>query len=256
MKKFIGVLFSVAVVFALFGGCSDSAREDSLVVGAAASLTDVMEELAGAFSTAHPDVTLEFTFASSGALQTQIEQGAPIDVFMSAAPGQMNNLVEQGLIYGGSRNVVRNSIVLIVPADSAADITGFAEVLSDEIGLIAIGDPDSVPGGAFAREIFTALGIFDEVLERATLGTDIRQVLTWVEMGEADAGVVFGTDAGTSDAVRVVEIADGTLHSPSVNPVGIVADSNAKEAAQSFIDFLFSTEAMAIFESHGFSPYG
>jgi len=103
--------------------------------------------------------------------------------------------------------------------------------------------------------VFTALGIADEVYEKAVLASDVRQILTWVETGEVDAGTVFMTDAITSDEVRVVEVADPALHSPSVNPVGIVETSPHRAAAQSFIDFLFSDTARAIFEQHGFSMY-
>jgi len=226
-----------------------------LLIGAAASLTDVNQELAEIYEDANPHVTLTFTFASSGTLQSQIEEGAPMDIFMSAALAQMHNLEEQGLIYGDSMNLLRNSIALIVPADSSLDIGGFADVAGGEVEVIGIGDPESVPGGTRAQEVFTSLDIFDEVFEMAVLAPDIRTVLTWVEIGEVDAGVVFMTDAITSDQVRVVEVADSALHAPSINPVGIVEDSLNIAEAQRFIDFLFSDEAAAIFVQHGFSMY-
>jgi len=188
-------------------------------------------------------------------LQTQIEEGAPIDIFMSAAPAQMRNLEEQGLIYGGSRNLLRNAIALIVPADSPAEISGFADVTDSAIRQIGLVDPDSVPGGTRAMEVFTSLGIADEVFEKAVLASDIRTVLTWVDMGEVDAGVVFMTDAITSGQIRIVEVADSTLHAPSINPVGIIEGSRNIAEAQRFIDFLFSDEASVIFQQHGFLMY-
>ena len=228
-----------------------------ILVGAAASLTDVMQELAEVFEAANENVRIEFTFASSGALQTQIEQGAPMDIFMSAAPLQMNNLLEQGLIHGDSRNLLRNAIALIVPTGSDAGITTFTDLAADTSLRIGLGDPETVPGGTRAREIFTSLGIEGDIYGsgREVLAPDIRTVLTWVEMGEVDAGVVFMTDAITTDQVTVVEIADPSLHGPSVNPVGIVEGSGNIAEAQQFIDFLFTPEAAAFFERHGFSMY-
>jgi len=228
-----------------------------LLIGAAASLTDVMQELAVMYRAQNPNVRLEFTFASSGALQNQIMEGAPIDIFFSAAAAQMNNLEARGLIHGGGRNLLRNSIALIVPIDSRAEIAGFMDAASDAVQIIALGDPQSVPGGTRAKEAFTYLGIDGKIYGsgRAVFAFDIRTVLTWVEMGEADAGVVFLTDAITSDRVRVVEIADSAWHAPSVNPIGIVEGSPNTAEAQRFIDFLFSDEASAAFVRHGFSIY-
>ena len=226
-----------------------------LIVGAAMSLRDVTEDLAAVYMAANPNVTLTFTYASSGVLQNQIMEGAPIDVFMSAAVMQMRNLEGQGLIYGQGRNLVTNRVALIVPSDSPTTIRGFADAADPSIRLIGVGDPVAMPIGTFAYNIFTALGIADEVYQRAVLASEVRQLLTWVELGEVDAGVVFMTDAITTDRVRVVELADPALHTPSINPVGIVASSPSIAEARRFIDFLFSPEARAIFEQHGFSMY-
>ena len=124
-----------------------------LLIGAAASLTDVMQELAVIYQAQNPNVRLEFTFASSGALQNQIMEGAPMDIFFSAAAAQMNNLEAQGLIHGGGRNLLRNSIALIVPIDSRAEIAGFMDTASGAVRIIALGDPESVPGGTRAKEV-------------------------------------------------------------------------------------------------------
>jgi len=248
------LLLTVQVSFVFARGARDPYAVE-LIVGAAMSLRDVTVDLAAAYRAANPNVTITFTYASSGVLQNQIMEGAPIDVFMSAAVLQMRNLEERGLIYGQSRNLVTNRIALIVPVDSPAEIRGFADATDQSIGMIGLGDPNSMPIGAFARDVFVSLGIADEVYRRAVLASEVRQLLTWVEMGEVDAGVVFMTDAITTDRVRVVEIADGALHTPSINPVGIVASSHNTEAASRFVDFLFSDEARAIFERHGFSMY-
>jgi len=226
-----------------------------LLIGAAMSLRDVVDELSALYHEQHPHVTFVHTFAPSGALQSQIEEGAPIDIFFSAAAAQMRNLEGQDLIYGTGRNVVRNSLALVVPADSDIAITSFEDVASDAVRIFGTGDPDTMPFGRFTREVFTELGILDQVEPKFVFGSDVRQVLTWVETGEVDAGTVFMTDALTTDAVRVIALADPAFHSPSVNPVGIVEASLHKTAAQSFIDFLFSDTARAVFERHGFTMY-
>jgi molybdate transport system substrate-binding protein len=260
-KSHFSRFFMLAALFLVMQGSFVFARGAQapdtveLIVGAAMSLKDVTTDLATAYKAANPSVTLTFTYASSGALQNQIMEGAPIDVFMSAAVLQMRNLEERGLIYGQSRNLVTNKVVLIVPSESTASIRGFRDVTDNSIAKLGVGDPASMPLGAYARDIFTALGIADAVFQKAVLGNDVRQVLTWVEMGEVDAGVVFMTDAMTTNRVRVVEIADSSLHTPSINPVGIIASSSHTKEAQKFVDYLFSNEARAIFERHGFSMY-
>lgn len=230
-------------------------EEVELLVGAAMSLREVAVDLAEAFQSEESHITLTFTYASSGALQNQIEEGAPIDIFMSAAVAQMRNLEEAGLIHGSSRNVVTNTVALIAPADSVLNIEGFADVALDEVGIVGLGDPEAMPIGRFAQEIFRNMGVEDEVYAKAVIASDVLQILTWVELGEVDAGVVFMTDAITSDDVRVIEVAAPDLHTPSINPVGIVDGTQHPEAAQSFVDFLFTDTARAIFGEHGFTMY-
>ena len=239
----------------LFARGAQASDNVELIVGAAMSLRDVTADLAAAYQAANPHVTLTFTYASSGVLQNQIMEGAPIDVFMSAAVLQMRNLEERNLIHGRGQNLVTNRVALIVPAGSTTGIRGFADVTDSSIRLIGVGDPVAMPIGTFAHNIFTALGIADEVYQKAVLASEVRQLLTWVEMGEVDAGVVFMTDAMTTNRVRVVELADSSLHTPSINPVGIVAERPHITEAQRFVDFLFTNEARVIFEQHGFSMY-
>ena len=259
MLKMKYMCFALAVTFTLIlaVGCSSLERDSSveLLIGAAASLTDLSQELALMYEQAKPHVSLTFTFASSGTLQTQIEEGAPIDIFMSAALTQMHNLERQGLIYGKGRNLLRNEIALITPRGNPLAINSFTDLTDSAVKLIGLGDPESVPGGTRAREVFISLGIAEEVYKKAVLAPDIRSVLTWVEMGEVDAGLVFMTDVISSDQVSLIEVADISLHEPSINPVGIIKGSVNKAEAQAFIDFLFSVEAREIFEGHGFIAY-
>ncbi|MCL2865940.1 MAG: molybdate ABC transporter substrate-binding protein [Lachnospiraceae bacterium] len=255
MKKMVGLLLVFVLSLGLLAGCgsTEDVEEVELIIGAAMSLKDVTEELARVYMEENPHVTLTFSYASSGALQTQIEEGAPMDIFMSAAAAQMNNLIEQDLIYGDSTVVAGNEVVLVVPEGNPANVQGFEDVATDQVSMVGLGDPETMPIGRFAQEVFVNLGIEDVVYAKANLGSDVRQVLTWVEMNEVEAGVVFKTDAMTTDQVEIVAVADADLHAPSLNPVGIVEASQNKEVAGSFIAFLMSPVAQQIFADFGFA---
>jgi molybdate transport system substrate-binding protein len=276
MKKGFGIVLFLCMMLALVG-CSGPASdapsespaatvapEESvspvaseepveLTIAAAASLTDVTTEIAEAYKAAAPNVTLTFTYGSSGNLQTQIEQGAPIDIFMSAAQKQMNALEEQSLLLDGSRiNLLENKVVLIVPVDSTFGLKNFDELASDEVKTIAMGDPASVPAGQYAEEVLTSLGIKESVEAKANFGTDVRQVLTWVEGGEVDAGIVYATDAATTDKVSVVCEAPADSVKQIIYPVAILKESKLSEQAQAFIEFLQTDACAALFEKYGF----
>ena len=227
-----------------------------ILVAAAASLQYVMEdEIQPAFEAANPDIKLSFTFDSSGKLQTQIEEGADADVFFSAATKQMDALLEENLIDADSVvDLLENKITLIVPAGSELGITGFEDITKAE--NIALGDPESVPVGQYAKEAFESLGMWDEVEAKTSFGTNVTEVLSWVAAGSADAGIVYLTDATTSDQFDQVEIVgyapEGSV-SKVIYPVGVVSASTKKEAAQKFVDYLGSEEALGFFADYGFS---
>lgn len=229
------------------------AESVELTVAAAASLTDVTAEIAEAYKAVAPDVELTFTYASSGNLQTQIEQGAPVDVFISAAQKQMDALQDQGLIDDGTRmDLLENKVVLIKPAASNMALTSFEDLATDMVSTVAMGDPASVPAGQYAEEVLTSLGIFDTVEEKANFGTDVRQVLTWVESGDVDCGIVYATDAATTDQVTVVcEAPEGSVKQ-IVYPAAVLAQCQNPDVATGFLEFLTSPDAQAIFEKYGF----
>ncbi|MDY0018844.1 MAG: molybdate ABC transporter substrate-binding protein [Anaerolineae bacterium] len=225
----------------------------TLMVAAAASLENAyIGDLIPAFQAKYDWITVEGTYDSSGKLQTQIEEGLEADVFMSAAVKQMNALKEEALIDADSVvELLENKIVLIEPASAPSGITSFKDVLNADI--IAVGDPESVPAGQYAQEAFTSLGIWDDVVAKASLGTNVTEVLNWVGEGSADVGVVYATDAASTDSVVVIaEAPEGSLAKKVIYPVGIVSASDDKETAQLFIDFLKSPEGIAIFEQYGF----
>ncbi len=223
-----------------------------ILVAAAASLQNSMEEIGKLYRTENPDVTVTFTYGSSGTLQEQIEQGAPVDVFMSAALKQMTALEEKGLILDGTKKeLLENKVVLIVPKDSDLGITSFEDIL--KASTIALGDPESVPAGQYAEEVFTSLNMLEDVKGKANYGKDVTEVLTWVSTGNAEAGVVYATDAKSSDGVTVVAEAQEGSTSKVIYPAAVVKDSKAAEAAKAFVEYLGSDEALGIFEKYGFT---
>ncbi|MBO5552180.1 MAG: molybdate ABC transporter substrate-binding protein, partial [Lachnospiraceae bacterium] len=200
------ILFSLLCSALLISACGADKAEvkHEVTVLAAASLKDVMEELKTKYEEKEEDTELTLSFGSSGALMAQIEEGAPADVFFSADTKQMDELNEKGFITEGSIvPLLENRLVLVVPENSTKNITSFEDAVS-KADVIGLGEPESVPAGRYAEEVFDYLGILDKVRTKANYGSDVRTVLTWVEEGGADCGVVYKTDAYSSDKVRIV----------------------------------------------------
>ncbi|WP_337606783.1 molybdate ABC transporter substrate-binding protein [Claveliimonas sp.] len=228
-------------------------EKTEILVAASASLEYAYEdELIPMFEEQNPDITVSGTYDSSGKLQTQIEEGMEADVFMSAATKQMDALTEEGMIEEDSvTDLLENKIVLITSADSQLELSSFEDITKAD--TIVIGDPASVPVGQYSEEALTNLGLWDQVLAKASLGTNVTEVLNWVAEGSAQAGIVYATDAATTDKVKVVaEAPEDSLAEPAIYPVGIVSASENKEAAEKFVKFLKSDEAIQIFEDYGF----
>lgn len=233
---------------------SSAASNISLTIAAAASLTDVTKDIAAQYKKVQPNVTLTFTYGSSGALQTQIEQGAPVDIFMSAATKQMDALVKKNLIDTSTRkNLLENKVVLITPKNSTLGIKSFNDLASSKVKKIAVGDPKSVPAGQYANQVFSSLKIADKIKSKLNLGTDVRQVLTWVESGNVDCGVVYSTDAKTSSKITVVCDAPAGSCDKVVYPVAVVKSSKQAAAAADFLKFLQTPEVSTLFEKYGFA---
>jgi len=231
-----------------------NAQSARLLIAAAASLQDALEDIDPLFEAANPDITVNYNFASSGALQQQIEQGAPADVFIAAASRQMNALQEQNLIVTNTRrDLLSNRMVLVVPRNSTLGLTGFRQLTNPNVRRISMGEPRSVPAGQYAEEVFRSLGIWDELQPRLVFGNSVRNVLGTVESGNADAGVVYATDARISDQVTQVATAPSDTHSPIVYPMAIVTASRNQAAARAYAQFLTSSEAQAVFRRYGFS---
>ena len=228
--------------------------EQSILVAAAASLKNAYEdELIPMFEEQYPGVTVEGTYDSSGKLQTQIEEGLEADVFMSAATKQMKALDEEGMIASDTIvNLLENKIVLIVPAGSDSKIDSFEKI--GDAASIALGDPESVPAGQYAKEALTNLNVWDSIQDKVSFGTNVTEVLNQVAAASADAGIVYATDAASkADQVTVVaEAPEGSLEKKVIYPVAVVKATTHEDAAKAFVDFLQTPEAIQVFESYGF----
>jgi molybdate transport system substrate-binding protein len=247
-------LICLTLVVLTLSGCA-SAPTVELNISAAASLTDVLKEINTIYTQEHSNVTITANFASSGTLQQQIEQGAPCDVFLSAAATQMDNLQNGDLILTDTRkNLLYNSVVLVVPIDSQLDITSFNDLATDKVAMLAIGDPKSVPAGKYAQQAIDLLGLSDKVNPKEILAKDVRQVLTYVETGDVEVGIVYATDALISTKVKVVASAPAEINAKIVYPVAVIKASKNVDAAKAYIDFLFSDKAKEIFVRYGFTP--
>ena len=252
-------LMIMAVVVVI--GCSrispprnPSSPSVSLTVSAAASLQDAMKAVQAIYQKDHPTVTLTYNFASSGSLQQQIEQGAPVDVFFSASPKQMDALEKKGLLLPGSRrNLLKNSIVLIIPQGKSG-IATFEDLKKEAVKNLSIGEPSSVPAGQYGKEVLESLGLWQSVQPKIVFAKDVRQVLSYVEMANVDAGIVYQTDAKVSKQITIVAVAPESSHSPIIYPVAVIAESKQAKIAEEFVNFLASEAAIASFTRYGFLP--
>lgn len=235
-----------------------------LIVFAAASMTETLEEIADLYKEAAPNVTLTYTFDSSGTLKTQIEEGSDCDIFISAAQKQMNQLDisadpsvnTDGLDYvlEGSRfNLVENKVVLAVPDQNPADITSYEDLGTDKLSLICLGNSD-VPVGAYSDEILDYLGIRDslEAASKITYGSNVKEVTTQISEGSVDCGIIYATDA-FSAGLTVVDEATPDMCSQVVYPAAVMKNSAHPKEAQAFLDYLRTEDCVKVFESVGFS---
>lgn len=224
-----------------------------IMVSAAASLTDALNELKSAFETEHPGIVVTYNFGSSGKLAQQIGQGAPSDVFLSASAKDMNGLEEKQLIAKDTRlDFTKNELVLITGATSSVQIDSFEKLADPSLKHIAVGEPETVPAGRYAKEVMDALKIGDSLNGRLVYGSDVRQVLTFVESGNAEVGIVYASDAAISKNVKVLATAKSGWHKPIVYPGAVIAASTHADAAKTFLSYLTSDKGKAILQKYGF----
>ena len=256
LKKALLLVISILFIASLVGcgkKAAPAAKKVTLNISAAASLKDAMGDIQKEYAKSNPDVTLTINFGASGTLEQQIIQGAPCDIFISAAAKQMDDLKSKGLLLDDTiTNFLGNKLVLIVPSNKT-DVASFNDLTTSKVKRLAIGEPKSVPAGQYATQVFDSMKITDKVKSKEVLGKDVKEVLSYVETGNADAGLVYETDAKTTDKVKVVATADESTHKPIVYPMAVIKASKNADAAKAFQKFLLGDTSKSIFEKYGFS---
>lgn len=263
MKRLLIFIFLLTVTL-LFTACDsgnnkvesaeapEAEETISLTISAAVSLTDALEEMKEIYKKEN-NVELTFNLAGSGTLAQQIQQGAPVDLFISANQQWMDTLEEEGIIINETRaDVTGNKLVLIAGEFSDLAYESFDEISSEDVEQIAIGNPESVPAGKYSENTLNSLGLYDQLENQLVLAKDVRQVLTYVETGNTDIGFVYESDARSSDLIKILATADEGLHDPIIYPGAVIADTKHEEEAKDFLIYFQSDEAQDILADHGF----
>lgn len=262
--KMMGLIFIMSAIIVIGTGCQQRTEmmkprvvaTETITVSAAASMKNALTEVADAYKASHPELSLTINLGGSGTLAQQIEQGAEVDVFLSASKKQMDGLVVKGLIDSDqTKDLLGNQLLVIAPRNSKLIINQLGELTQTQVKTIAVGEPKSVPVGQYAVEAFENLELLEALTPKLIYGKDVKEVLMWVETGNVDAGIVYATDANLSSQVQILAEVPATTHSPIVYPVGIIKNSNHLKTAQNFVDYLSSDEAKAIFKKYGFTIF-
>jgi len=251
----LGAVFSMAMLAgcAMFAQQPPAVKQAPVTVSAAISLKGALDQLGREYERDHPGAQITFNYGASGTLQHQIEQGAPVDLFIPAAQKQMDALQTAGLILNDTRqNIVANDLVLIAPSNSD-NIHTFQDLAKSVVKTVAIGEVATVPAGMYAQQTLEHLGLWDAVQKKAVYAKDVRQVVTFVATGNADAGLVYRTDAQTSPKIRTIFTAPPSSHDPIVYPAAVLKNSKAPDAARAFLEFLETPHALEIFKTYGFN---
>ncbi|HEU5193074.1 MAG TPA: molybdate ABC transporter substrate-binding protein [Methylomirabilota bacterium] len=246
--------FAVSLVLVVLTATAALAQEVTLSV--AISLKDAVEDLGRQFAAGRPGVTLRYNFGASGDLQKQIEAGAPVDLFLSAATRQMDELEKQNLIVVSSRKAfARNVLAVVKPTDSKVDVVKAEDLLGARVTRVVIGQPKTVPAGQYAEESLRKMGLWDRLQSKLVFSENVRQALDYVARGEVDAGFVYTTDTasraqGVKEAFRPPE----DTYRPVVYPGAVVAAAKQPALAQAYLDLLASRQGQAVLAKYGFQP--
>ena len=244
------LLFGLSFLLTCLGHARGAAAEPIIVSGAA-SLINAMTEIKAGFEKTHPQWEVFVNFAASGQLLQQIEVGAPVDVFVPADQETMDRAQKAGFIDEASRvDFTANDLLLVVPADTK-DVSCLADLGGDKVSRVALGEPDAVPAGSYARQTLTGAGLWDRLEPKLVYGLSVKQALDYVALGEVDAAFVYATDARlASRQVRVVANMGG--HAPIIYPAALVKNCPRQDAARAFLAYLQSADGQAVMARHGF----
>ena len=233
---------------------SDHRENVELTISAAASLKNAMEVIQQTYQEEHPEIKLTFNFGGSGSLQQQISNGAPVDLFFSADKVKFDRLVVDGTISETDKtDLLGNELVLITPKEKPSSLTSFGDLAKEEIHTISIGTPETVPAGTYAKELLKQINVWEKIESKVIFAKDVRQVLTYIETSNVDAGIVYKTDAMISNKVQIVATANPNTHTPIIYPIGVIKNTKHYEEARDFYTYLQSTESMKVFTDYGFT---
>jgi len=254
MKRWVfGLIFLAGLALAA-GIRAQSPSTHEITISAAISLKNAFEEIAKTFMQKHPGTKVVFNFGASGDLARQIEAGAPVDVFASAAQKDMNDIGKKYLIAANSRkDFAKNGVVLVKPAHSTIPLQTLTDLQKEEIRKIVIGNPKTVPAGRYAEEALRHHNLWDAVKDKLIFSENVRQALDYVARDEVDAGLVYSTDAmARSKEVKVVMKLPEESHQPVVYPMGVIKGTKVETLSRGFVDFVISTEGQRILSQYGF----
>lgn len=257
MYNFIKIIIASLILGPFLVACSNTDGEEAkteLVISTASSLKEAMEDIQHTYEKENPHIKLRFNFGASGSLQQQISQGAPVDLFFSAAEDKLDLLVEEGFIDETDvTDLLGNELVLIVPNGKETDIGILQDLVKQEVEKVSIGIPEAVPAGKYAKESLQNLGIWNDVENKIVFAKDVRQVLSYVETGNVAAGIVYKTDVMSAEKVKIITSVEGQLHTSIIYPLGIIKDTKHYEDAKSFYNYLQSEKGLKVFEDYGFT---
>lgn len=258
MRKLAVILVGLLTFTLFLAGCGSNpapttqSASKEIYVSAAASLRDALTEIQKNYQQKNSNIKLIYNFGGSGSLQRQIEQGAPADIFFSAGKSQMDALEKENLLVKATRkDLVGNVLVLVVPK-AQSKVANLQDLTKTDVVKVGIGSPDSVPAGKYAQEAMNSLHLWNDVKPKLVFTEDVSQVLRYVETGNVDAGVVYQSDAQSSDKVKVVTSFPANSHSPIVYPAAVLNTSKNQKEANDFFNYLTSPEAQKVFEKYGF----
>ena len=254
MTAAMRALLLVMLIVALLA--SPAGAADDFTLSVAISMKEAVEELGRTFGASRRDVVLRYNFGASGELAKQIEAGAPVDVFISAAARQMDELEAKRLIDPDTRHVfARNVIVIVKPADSSVDLARPTDLLDSRVRRVVVGNPKTVPVGQYAEESLRTLGLWDRLSAKLVLAENVRQALDYVARGEVDAGIVYATDVPQrAGAVKEVLRLPEDTYRPVTYPVAVVRDTRQPALARAFVELLTGAQGQQVLRRLGFRP--
>lgn len=246
----------MAILCLWFAGCTEQAKPVALTISANPSLKETIFKASELYTQKKTNVTITYNTGGAAFLQEQIEQGAPVDIFITNNLKTIKALQAKDLLVPNSPQAfVKNEVVLITPKNSTG-ISKFEDLASDRVKTVAMGEPDTTQTGIYAKEVLTFYEIFEQVKKKAVFGEYSLQLVKDVAAGKADAGIVYRSDTRASDKIKIVAVAPENAHSPFIYQIMVIKNSKSVAEAQDFAQFLLSQKALDVFQKAGYIILG